>query len=190
MTTIIKYPLRNLHPSVLRDLQEKYPDAEVQIALDSERAHGGMTEDRFWELIALLDWSKTGDNDAVIEPLVAALAASGIREMYEFEDVLSQKLYALDGLAYAQNIGTSAYQPGQYFSPDVFLYARCCAVANGRAIFYDVLQHPEKMPKDLDFGALLRVAEEAYLRKTGQPYQYVPAFPIETYSNEAGWKPA
>lgn len=191
MTTVIKYPLRNLHPAVVRELQEKYPEAEVQIALNSDRLREGMTEDRFWALIALLDWDKTGDNDAVIKPVIAALAGSGIRDIYEFEDILSQKLFALDGLAYAQNIGTSAYQPGQYFSPDVFLYARCCAVANGRDLYYAALQYPEKMPRDLDFAPLLRIAEAAYTRKTGQPYhQYVPAFPVETYSNEAGWKEA
>src|SRR5690606_5929768 len=28
VSTMIKYPLRNLNPEALRDLQEKYPDAE------------------------------------------------------------------------------------------------------------------------------------------------------------------
>lgn len=188
ITTVIKYPLRNLHPEALRDLQEKYPDAEVRIELNSERKHNALSEERFWELINLLDWNKEGDNGAVIEPVVKALEALSLRHIYEFDDMLSHKLFLLDGVDFARQTGENAWRPGRYFSVDVFLYARCCAVANGREFFQKLLQDPTLMPKDLDFGPLLRIAEEAFVRKTGRPYTYVPAFPVETYSNEAGWR--
>lgn len=139
-------------------------------------------------MISLLDWSKQGDDDAVIEPLVKALADSPVRHIYEFDDILSSKLFFLDGPAFAREIGESAWQPGRYFSVDVFLYVRCCAVANGFEYFRKLLEDPSLMPKDLDFGALLRVAGEAYSRKTGRPYTYVPAYQIETYSNEEAWE--
>lgn len=190
MTSVIKYPLRNLSIAVLSDLQEKYPEAEIQIEIDSDRHHEGLTEQGFWELISLLDWQKEGDNNAVIEPLIAALVASPARHIYEFDDVLSQKLYKLDALRFAKQIGESAWKPGQYFSPDVFLYARCCAVANGQDYYQKLLTDPALMPKDMDFGALLRVAEEAYTRKSGNAYSYVPAYPIETYSNKEAWAEA
>lgn len=187
MTSVIKYPLRNLNSAVLNDLQEKYPEAEVHIEIDSNRHHEGLTEQGFWELIALLDWQKAGDNDAVMEPLIAALAASPVRHIYEFDDILSQKLYKLDALRFATQIGESAWKPGQYFSPDIFLYVRCCAVANGQDYYQKLLADPASIPKDMDFGALLRVTEEAYTRKSGSAYTYVPAYPIETYSNKEGW---
>lgn len=190
VTTVLKYPLRNLHPAAIRDLQEKYPDAEFRIELDRTRSEEGMTEERFWQLIGLLDWSKQGDDEAVIEPLVKALVDSPVRHIYEFDDVLSHKLFLLDGLAFAREIGESAWQPGRYFSVDGFLYARCCAVANGFEYFQKLLKDPSLMPKDLDFGALLRVSGEAYERKTGRPYTYVPACQIETYSNEEAWENA
>ncbi len=188
VTTVIKYPLRNLHPEALRDLQEKYPDAEVRIELNSDRKQDALSEDRFWELIGLLDWNREGDNDAVIEPVVKALERLSIRHIYEFDDKLSHQLFLLDGVDFARQTGENAWRTGQYFSVDAFLYARCCAVANGREFFHNLLQDPTLMPKDLDFGPLLRIAEEAYVRKTGRPYTYVPAFPVETYSNEAGWR--
>lgn len=188
VTTVIKYPLRNLHPDALRDLQEKYPDAEVRIELNSERRQGALSENRFWELISLLDWSREGDNDAVIEPVIKALESLSLRHIYEFEDILTQKLFLLDGVDFARQTGENAWRTDRYFSVDAFLYARCCAVANGREFFHNVLQDPTLMPKDLDFGPLLRIAEEAFVRKTGRPYTYVPAFPVETYSNEAGWR--
>ena len=188
VSTVIKYPLRNLHPETLRDLQEKYPDAEVRIELNSERRQDALTEDRFWDLISLLDWSREGDNDAVIEPAIRALEVLSLRHIYEFDDMLSHKLFLLDGVDFARQTGENAWRPNRYFSVDAFLYARCCALANGREFFHKLLQDPALMPKDLDFGPLLRIAEEAYVRKTGQPYTYVPAFPVETYSTKAGWR--
>lgn len=187
MTNVIKLPLRNVTQDALRDLQEKYPNAEVQISLAEPASDGLLTEVQFWDMIALLDWSKEGDDDAVVEPLVAALAAGPIRQIYDFADILSQKLYALDGLKYAVQIGENAFKPDNYFSVDVFLYARCCVVANGREYYEQVLQQPEKMPKDMDFEPLLYAAANAYERKTGRDWDYVPPYNIETYANEEGW---
>lgn len=188
ISTVLKYSLRNLHPEMLRDLQEKYPNAEIRIELESDRLHEGITEARFWELIGLLDWREEGNDNAVIEPVVDALASGPSRNIFEFDDILSRKLFLLDGLVYARHIGKSSWKPGKYFSVDVFLYARCCAVANGVEFFNELIKDPSKMPKDRDFGALLRIAEEAYMRKTGRDYDYVPAYPIETYSNQEAWE--
>lgn len=69
---------------------------------------------------------------------------------------------------------------------DDFLYVRCCVVANGKAAFEEVLQHPEKMP-DLTFSGLLHLAAWAYELKTGKPFVHLSAYNYETYSNENGW---
>lgn len=189
MHTAIKMPLRSLNLAVVKDLQEKYPNAEVSVVVNHDPNQAPLSEQRFWEIIAMLDWSKQGDDAAVIEPAVALLAASPVRHIYEFEDILSEKLYLLDGLAYARQTGTSAYQSeDDFFSVDGFLYDRCCVVANGRELYEAVLNDPTKMPKDMSFGALLRVAHEAYQRKTGKKFEYLPAYNYETYSNEEGWK--
>jgi hypothetical protein len=48
MPTAIKMPLRSLSPDVVRDLQEKYPDAEMHLFTDAApEASGSMNEDRF-----------------------------------------------------------------------------------------------------------------------------------------------
>ena len=187
MTTVLRMPIRSISSSVMDDLQKKYPDAEVQVTIDEVQGSAGMSETRFWELIALLDWKKAEKDEAVVEPLVQALANGPVREIYEFQDGLSAKLYTLDARIYAEQTGEDAYQPDTYFSVDIFLYARCCVVANGRASYEQVLQNSEEMPKDLTFESLLYVASEAYQRKTGKPFNYAPAFPIETYTNRSGW---
>jgi len=181
-------PLRNVTQDALVELQQKYPDAEVQISMAEHRSDGLMTEAQFWGLISLLDWDHTDDDDAVVEPLVAALAAGPVRQIFDFADILSQKLYALDGLKFAQHIGESSYKTGRYFSGDAFLYVRCCVVANGQSFYEDVLEHPVRMPKDTDFEPLLYVATDAYERKTGRKWDYVPAYNVETFSNQARWE--
>ncbi len=189
MQTAINMPLRSLNPLLVKDLQEKYPEAEVRVVVHLDPMQAPLSEKRFWDIIALLDWSRQGDDNAVIEPAVDVLANSPVRHIYEFEDILSEKLYLLDGIAYARNTGKSAYKSEEeYFSVDGFLYDRCCVVANGREFYEQVLKDPAEMTKDLSFGALLRVAHEAFKRKTGKYLDYMPAFNYETYRNEEGWK--
>jgi hypothetical protein len=148
-----------------------------------------MDEKKFWEIIALFDWDKTGDDDAVIEPAVAALAEMEIRNIQSFQDILSEKLYALDTMAHAREIGEDSYQEDDvHFSVDWFLYVRCCVVANGPQLFEEALADPKEMPKDIEFEELLYVAEKAYERKTGEELDHVSPVSYETYSNRSGWK--
>lgn len=187
MTSEIKIPLRALNESMIKDLKEKYPEAEISVELHQDRNKAPLSEAAFWEIIALLDWSKAGNDEAVVEPAKAMLASGAVRHIFEFADLLSEKLYALDGLKYALQIGEDAWSPDQYFSVDNFLYARCCVVANGKEAYEEVLNDPAQMPKDLAFEELLYIPSEAYERKTGKRYDYTPSYPIETYSNQIGW---
>jgi hypothetical protein len=149
-----------------------------------------MNEDVFWALIATLDWKQTGDDDAVIAPVVRALAERPVEDIFRFEDILAEKLYLLDAEVYARQTGESAYRGAdELFSVDTFLYARCCVVANGRAFFERVLGDPFAMPKGLEFEALLTVPEEAYTRATeGDEYPHSHTPDYETFSNSDGWR--
>lgn len=188
MSNSIKIPLRSLNPEIIKDLQEKYPEAEIKVERSQDKAHSPLSHERFWEIIDLLDWEKESNDDAVLEPAIAQLSEGSVRHIFEFADILSEKLHALDQKSFAQNIGEDAWQPDKYFSVDYFLYARCCVVANGKAIFEKVLNDPTQMPKDITFEGLLYLASMAYERKMGRTLAYTPTFPIETYSNKQGWK--
>ena len=188
MTNTIRFPLRKISPETIADLQEKYPNASVQIELNDQPVAGGLSEQGFWDLIALLDWTQTGNDDAVIEPVVAQLAESPLRHIYDFKDILSQKLYLLDDIKYARHIGQHAYRDdASEFHPDIFLFARCCVVANGLKTYAEVLKHPERMPKDQEFAPLLRIANEAHKRQKGTVLRYVSTYSVETFSNKKGW---
>ncbi len=147
-----------------------------------------MNEGLFWRIIGKLDWNKSGDDNAVVAPAVAVLTQMSVKDILQFQDILAEKLHALDGEQYARQIGVYAYKDaGKPFSTDLFLYARCCVVANGREFFEQVLTDPRKMPKDIEFEALLYVARLAYERKTGEEYDYLTQIDFETFSNKAGW---
>ena len=138
-TNTLRYPLRNISPDTILDLQEKYPNASVRIELNGQPAEGGLSEEACWALIDRLDWSKEGNDVAVMEPVVDALAAGPLRHLYDFKDILSRKLYLLDTEDHTRNMGESAYrEEADSFSPDGFLFARCGMVANGREVYEQV----------------------------------------------------
>jgi hypothetical protein len=184
METTVKMPLRSLNLTVVRELQDKYPEAELHIVMaDAPNEAAEMDEDRFWSIISLLDWSKAGNDDAITEPAVRELSKMQATSILAFFDLLSEKLYLLDGRIYAEH----SVPGGESISSDLFLYARCCVVANGRDFYEDVLERPFRFPKNLYFEALLDIPEHAWLRKTGRRLEHLPKYIYETGFNPNGW---
>ena len=187
MTSHIKIPLRELTVQTIKDLQEKYPDAEVSVDVHSDNEKSILSEGDFWKIINLIDWKKENDEDK-LKPLTQVLQKESVRKIYGFADLMSEYLFKLDTKKFAKNIGIDSWKDNsKYFSVDNFLYTRLCVIANGENFYNEVLKNPSEMPKDLTFEDLLYVASEAYQNKTGKPFDYTPRFPIETYSNEEGW---
>lgn len=162
---------------------------ERSVAVDVDRVTGVMGEDAFWDTIELLDWDAEDDED-VIEPVVQHLASLSPEEIAGFHRALCAKLHALDREEFAREIGEFSYGSTEGFSPDHFLDARCVVVANGQAFYEEALSDPGQMPKDMEFEALLTIAEEAYRRKTGRMPLFVGANKIETFSYQSGWAPS
>lgn len=147
-----------------------------------------MDERTFWGLVQQLDWTHTGEDEGVVEPVVAALAAMPVEEIHAFQEILAQKLYALDGRRWAREAGPRIWwgEPDS-LSVDSFLYARCVVVANGRGFYELVLANPEKMPRDMEFESLLYIAQRAEERSVGQTVGIDTDVSFETFSNSSGW---
>jgi len=187
MTTILKIHTRRLNEEVIQNIKEQYADSELEIHVHQSLPSGEtLNETTFWELIQLLDWANPEDSDAVVRPLVQALSAMPVANIYQFYDLLSEKLWMLDGRAFADAMMRDAHDDG--FSADEFLYARCCVVANGKDAFESVLANPASFPVDLTFEALLYVAGEAYQMATGKEFLPIPAFNFETGGNAEAWE--
>lgn len=147
-----------------------------------------MNDAIFWEIIEKLDWDQSGDDEAVVKPVVNALSAMSDNDIFQFEELLAQKLYALDTKPHAKEIGKDAYiNDDEYFSPDGFLYSRCVVIANGKDLFDHILENPKDFPKNMEFEAILYVAQEAYEQKNDKDWEYVPLTSYETYANANGW---
>jgi len=186
MNTAIKMPLRSLDPVLVRDLQEKYPAAVVSIEVGASAESATMDERQFWNMLALLDWGRKRNED-IIAPAVEALSRFSEEDIFCFDQILAEKLHALNGEAFAKPLGWGD-AGGQYFSVDVFLHARCCAVANGKAFYEKVLKNPARMPKECSFEPLLYLAEKAHRLKTGgDRYDFLPSVSYETFGNKDGW---
>ena len=149
-----------------------------------------MDEEVFWEIISSFNWKKTGDDDAVLRPALKRLVSMTTDDIQQFAEILAEKLYNLDGLIYASNIGPDSYTGGnEHFSSDYFLYVRCCVVANGKDEYESVLADPTQMPKEMDFEALLYLADEAYNQKMKTTDQHLDTkLSLETFSNAEKWK--
>ncbi len=180
MTATYQIKSTALTPQFIQDLQEKYGETDIEIRVHKGTRADILSDEQFWQIISLLDWSKLDDNEAVVAPVVAHLSNLPVSFIYQFEDKLSEKLYQLDTRQHAVKFRKP-------LSVDVFLYARCTVVANGEAVFQTVLNNPSEMPIDVDFEPLLYIASDAYTLKTGKVFEYIPTFLIETYANKEGW---
>lgn len=184
MQTILHINVKDLDEAFIQDLKKQFGAADIEIHI-GQTPQDWLTEERFWELIDLLDWSKEGDDDAVTEPVVRALSEMPIPNIHQFEEILAEKLWHLDTRRHAD--ASMREDPDGHFSVDYFLYDRCCVVANGKAFYEEVLNDPNKMPSGISFEPLLYIADRAFSRKTGKKLVHIPSRSYETYSNEAGW---
>lgn len=163
-------------------------DERRRLAALAQRPKRMMPEDVFWPFIDLLDWAKTGEDKAVLAPLVSALSNLPKQSIRAFAERLAYCLYCLDTREHATHIGVESYvDDDTHFSSDWFLYTRCAAVANGRTFYTAALADPCAMPKDLEFEALLSAASSAWERKTEADLDHEPGCSYETFSNVAGW---
>ena len=105
-------------------------------------------------------------------------------ELEAFEELLAQKLHALDGHPFARGADTAVSM-----GADGFLYARCFVVAQGREEYERVLRDPSRMPSSIDdwFEPILYAASQAFEASTGDEWDYVPSVSYETGSNAEGW---
>jgi len=180
---------KKIESLVKSKLKKGYTEGEAPKYLSPEWGKLPMNSDCFWRIINLLNWKKTGDDDAVIKSSVNALRQMLVENIFEFQNILSKKLYDLDAKKYAVELGEYKYVDGEYFSADNFLYERCVIVANGKEYYEKVLNNPQTFQKEsLEFEVLLSIAREAYELKTGEEWNYYnKEFSYETGSNKKGW---
>ncbi|MBK6622164.1 MAG: DUF4240 domain-containing protein [Saprospirales bacterium] len=187
MTTILKVHLDDLDSKFLQNLKEQFgKETEVEIRLrDNSSAEDLFSEDDFWKVIDLIDWTKKTSKEQ-LQPAVKYLSERPVSNIFIFADKLSEKLYRLDTRQHAY--AYAANEPDQFISVDDFLYVRCAVIAEGREYYEKVLNDPAQMPNEIVFEPLLSLADRAYELQVGSEFNYFPAFNYETRSNQSGWE--
>ena len=120
-----------------------------------------MTENNFWEILDKLDWTHEGDDEKVMEPVKNALAQLSDEDIFEFDNIMSSKLYDLDSRERAQKL----YGTLEHFSADTFLYNRCVAIVNGKEYYEDILNQRQQLNPDLEFESILYLPALAWAQK-------------------------
>jgi len=139
-----------------------------------------MTDEKFWDLIALIDWRHEPDEKKMLRFLPSGLDREGLEEIESFQRVLTAKLQALDT--------PTRYKAAKEPSGDCFLYLRLYVVGRGRAFYTHVgnmsrwMPHPEKW-----LEGLLPVAREAYLAKSGKEMPEFQGMDHESFTSDA-WR--
>lgn len=139
----------------------------------------------FFAMLNALDWSKKGNDQLVIEPLINYLAEWPDEVIFTFENKMAELLYAIDDPTIANDL----YQSDHY-SADDFLYSRCVALIKGKAYYNAILNKKKKLRKNTGFEALLYVPAKAWAKKHQQDpsqYPHSPEPSYETGSNKKNW---
>lgn len=187
-TTVKEYPTAELAALEYEKALQKKIKSGYSEELKSESpiswAYQKIDEKTFWDLLSLLNWKKQGNDELVLKPAIAALSQMDLDEIYAFEDLLAKKLHAIDTRAIAEK----AYKSLKNLSADDFLYVRCVALINGPEYYEEILTGKEALDKDMEFEAILTLAQEAYELKTKKDYEYSSPVSYESFANAEGWK--
>lgn len=142
--------------------------------LEGKKQENINIEPLFWQIVEL-----SGEN---YEQTIELLAQKSLSFLFEFEELLAQKLYALDRKSFAEPI-----YGNRKVSKDDFLYVRCFTVSQGRSYYEKILKSEIPM-LNRTFEPLLPLAEKAYFRKTSQEFPVIrTSVSYETGSNQAYW---
>jgi hypothetical protein len=90
MSHTVTLRLHELGPEFIQDLKRRYPAAEVEVTVRERLPDALMGEDDFWHLIEQFDWSKTGNDRAVMQPAIQMLAQMHEAAIRRFADILSE----------------------------------------------------------------------------------------------------
>jgi hypothetical protein len=135
-------------------------------------------EEDFWNVIHLVNWDETVAKRQIL-PCINELTRHSTQDIIQFEEILAEKLFLLDGKRFApQNL--------EHFSVDDFLYLRCFAVAKGKEYYYGILENNQALREEA-FEPLLYIGERAYNLLTNRDLALNTKFSYETYSNYQAW---
>ncbi len=143
--------------------------------------------DFFWHTMELCDWDHEGNDDLVLFPVIKYLSSKDDSEIFEFENQMSELLFALD----SKKLARKCEKVCGYCQDDDFLYSRCVALINGEDFYKEVLSGKQESIWNMEFESLLYVSAKAWAlkyQKEEDEYPHVAPVSYETGSNVDAWR--
>ena len=140
----------------------------------------------FWDTMQRCDWSREGNDEKVLVPVLRYLSQQEDCEIFRFDDLMSELLYGLD----TKKLAAQCEKAGPYMGGDSFLYSRCVALINGPDYYEQAKAGKRKELWTMEFEALLYVPARAWALKHGkseEAYPHTAPFSYETGSNREQW---
>ena len=141
----------------------------------------------FWAAMDLCDWSREGNDDMVLAPVIAYLSRQEDSVIYHFDDLMSELLYCLD----TRKLWAQCEKADPLAGDDSFLYSRCVALINGPDYYDRARRGRARQMWEMEFEALLYVPSRAWAKKHRREpgdYSHFPPLSIETGSNREAWQ--
>ena len=146
-----------------------------------------MTRKEFFEInMTVCDWSKSGDDAKVLQPLIAYLAKQSDETIFCYDEIMAELLFEL----YTTRLFKRACRYDTT-TDDSFLYSRCCALINGEKFYKKAKAGIINDLWKMEFEAILYVPMLAWAMKHGEDadsYPHITQKSYETGSNAKGWK--
>ena len=107
---------RNEKEQMVADYEQSVKEMEEKRVQKVMKPKKMMPDDLFWKIIDKIDWRKI-DNDEQIEPVIDFLSKQSKKNIREFQENLTCKLYLLDTMEHAKHIGKGAYTRQSKYYP-------------------------------------------------------------------------
>lgn len=182
----LEWRWRNEADLIQEEIEKSKERAKEVLQRNEMDPQGFMEELEFWKIISQLDWSKTDDAD-VVKAVIELLSHQRITIIKQFEDTFMYKMYCLDTKEHAESIGYRSFKSFKDFDVENFENARALVLCKGKTLYYEALENPERMPKDMVFKHWKNIARNAFTKKTGRHFDFKSQYSCETYSNKKGW---
>lgn len=143
--------------------------------------------DLFWNTMKLCNWDATLDDERILEPVIEHLSTLDNEKIFEFHNLMTELLYDLD----SKKLFDKFAKVSECESVDLFLYARCVALINGKSYYKKVKSGKIVEVWEMEFESLLYVPSEAWAMKNHsecEEYPHITKHSYETGSNKAMWK--
>jgi hypothetical protein len=119
-------------------------------------------EREFWKIVSMFDWQFVGDDKMVLNRAKLYLSKKSESTIEAFRQELNDKLKSLEDTRFLEMMLSNTIQGDRKnITTRHFLYTRCSVIATGQKYYNSVLENPLKMAENIEFGALLNLADSA-----------------------------